>query len=137
MTTMSTTTKIIPTTTTTIRTKRTITTQWTTRTGKRRRRRRNNQIENRNLIRGFNDPGFDLFPDSVRHFGAPFWPFWIQQALGCSGRCSIAGPERVPPAPLGWYCLQPNDWLIAGVQFFWRSTYNFSISVPVKHQTSF
>ena len=28
---------------------------------------------------------------------------WIEWAGRCCGRCGVAGGERVPPAPLGWY----------------------------------
>ena len=41
--------------------------------------------------------GVETFPDPVGHYGAPQRPFWF------CGRCGIAGGERVPPAPLGWY----------------------------------
>ena len=37
--------------------------------------------------------GVDTFPDPVGHFG-------LSGLLGVAG---IAGGERVPPAPLGWY----------------------------------
>ena len=33
----------------------------------------------------------------------PRRPFWIKQAVRCCRRCGVAGGERVPPAPLGWY----------------------------------
>ena len=42
------------------------------------------------LIGAPNNLGFNPFPDPVGHFGTP-----------C--RCGVAGGERVPPAPLGWY----------------------------------
>ena len=35
--------------------------------------------------------------DPVGHFGAPWRPF------GFCRRCGVAGGERVPPSPLGWY----------------------------------
>ena len=41
--------------------------------------------------------GVDTFPDPVGHFGA----HW--QAVRRCRRCGVAGGERVPPAPLGWY----------------------------------
>ena len=41
--------------------------------------------------------GVDTFPDSVGHFGAPCGHF------GFCRRCGVAGGERVPPSPLGWY----------------------------------
>ena len=44
--------------------------------------------------------GVDTFPDPVRHFWAPWRPFWILQAVR---RCGVAGSEQVPPSPLGWY----------------------------------
>ena len=43
--------------------------------------------------------GVDTFPDPLSHFGA----HW-HAVLRC-GRCGVAGDERVPPAPLGWYCM--------------------------------
>ena len=33
----------------------------------------------------------------------PCRPFWIKRAVRCCRRCGVAGGERVPPAPLGWY----------------------------------
>ena len=32
---------------------------------------------------GSNNLGLDIFPDTVGNFGAPWWPFWILQAVGC------------------------------------------------------
>ena len=45
----------------------------------------------------------DTFPDPVGHFGAPWRPYWILQAVWRCRRCGVAGGERVPPLPLGWY----------------------------------
>ena len=42
------------------------------------------------MLGGSNNLGFDLFPDPVGHFGF-------------SRHFGIAGGERVPPLPLGWY----------------------------------
>ena len=33
------------------------------------------------LLRTLKNLGVDTFPDPVRHFGAPWRPFWILQAL--------------------------------------------------------
>ena len=44
-----------------------------------------------------NNLGLDPFADPVGHFGA----HW--QAVRHCRRCGVAGGERVPPAPLGWY----------------------------------
>ena len=61
-----------------------------------------------------------LFSDPVSHFGAPWQPFWILQAVRRCRRCGVAGGaglqavwrcrhwgvagcERVSLAPLGWY----------------------------------
>ena len=41
--------------------------------------------------------GVDTFLDPVGHFGA----HW--HAVRRCRRCGVAGSERVPPAPLGWY----------------------------------
>ena len=43
------------------------------------------------------------FPDPVSHFGAPWQLFWILQAVRFCRQCGVAGGERVPPSPLGWY----------------------------------
>ena len=45
------------------------------------------------MIRGSNNLRFNLFPDPIGHFGL-------------SGRLGVAGGEREPQAPLGWYCHQ-------------------------------
>ena len=45
------------------------------------------------MIEGSNNLRFSLFPDPVGHFG-------LYGQLGIEG---VAGGERVPPAPLGWY----------------------------------
>ena len=42
------------------------------------------------LLRTSKNLGVDTFPDPVGHFGFGRW-------------CSVAGSERVPPSPLGWY----------------------------------
>ena len=44
--------------------------------------------------------GVHTFPDPVGHFGAPWRPFWILQAVWRCRRCGVAGGERVPPSPL-------------------------------------
>merc|ERR1719206_469724 len=44
-----------------------------------------------------NNLGLDPFPDPVGHFGA----HW--QAVRRCRRRGVAGGERGPPAPLGWY----------------------------------
>ena len=46
--------------------------------------------------------GVNTFQDPVGHFWPPrgHFGFWR--------RCSIAGGESVPPAPLGWYCSCKN-----------------------------
>ena len=41
-------------------------------------------------------------PDPVGHSEAPWWQFWILQAV------------RVPPLPLGWYYMNILGW--AGVE---------------------
>ena len=46
-----------------------------------------------------NNLGLDPFPDYVCHFWPPGGHF------GFCRRCGVAGGERVPPAPLGWYFL--------------------------------
>ena len=50
-----------------------------------------------------NNLGLDPFPDPVGHFGA----HW--QAVRRCRRCGVAGGERVPPAPLGWYSIQDSN----------------------------
>ena len=52
----------------------------------------------RKLLRMPKNLGVDTFPDPVRHFGAPWRPFWILQAVRRCRRCGVAGSERVPPA---------------------------------------
>ena len=52
---------------------------------------------------GSNNLGLNLCQDPVRHFWAPWWPFWTLLVVGCSRWCCVAGSERVPPPPLGWY----------------------------------
>ena len=62
--------------------------------------------------------GLHPFPDPVGHFVTPLGHF------GFSRQCSIAGGERVPPAPLGWYSpifsLFPFFPLFSGVYFSHR-----------------
>ena len=41
--------------------------------------------------------GEDTFPDPVDHLGVPSGHF------GFCRRCCVAGGERKPPVPLGWY----------------------------------
>ena len=48
-------------------------------------------------------PFFFTFPDPVHHFGAPWRPFSILQAVRRCRRCCVAGGQRAPPSPLGWY----------------------------------
>ena len=43
--------------------------------------------------------GVDTFPDPVGHLGPPGGHF------GYCRRCGVAGDERAPPSPLGWYSL--------------------------------
>ena len=43
--------------------------------------------------------GVDTFPDPVGHFRSPGGHF------GFCRQCGVAGGERVPPSPLGWYFL--------------------------------
>ena len=45
----------------------------------------------------------DTFPDPVGHFGAPWQPYWILHAVRRCRQGGVAGGERVPPSPLGWY----------------------------------
>ena len=40
--------------------------------------------------------GLDLFPDPVGHFE-------LSRRWWYCRRCSVAGGERLPPSPLGWY----------------------------------
>ena len=73
--------------------------------------------------------GVDTFPDPVGHFGAHWHAVW---------RCGVAGGERVPPAPLGWYSekfflcdvklniTKPN---FSGDTIFLSSIYNIYISI--------
>ena len=61
--------------------------------------------------------GVDTFPDPVSHFWAHWRPFWILQAVRRCRRCGVAGGERVPPAPLGWY--SDNYW--GNRTFLWKS----------------
>ena len=52
----------------------------------------------------------------------PSQPFWIKRAVRCCRRCSIAGGERVPPSPLGWYFFllqQPYNWTVGRWARFW------------------
>ena len=49
------------------------------------------------LLRMPKNLGEDTSPDPVGHFGAQW------QAVRRCRRCGVAGGERVPPAPLGWY----------------------------------
>ena len=57
----------------------------------------------RKLLRTPKNLGVDTFPDPVGHFGAPWRPFWILQAVRRCRRCGVAGGQRAPPSPLGWY----------------------------------
>ena len=50
-----------------------------------------------------NNLGLDPFSAPFGHFGAPWWPF------GFCRRCGVAGGERVPPSPLGWYFLYLSE----------------------------
>ena len=43
---------------------------------------------------------FNLLPDPVSHFRVGGE---VLQAVRCCRWCGVAGGERVPPAPLGWY----------------------------------
>ena len=61
--------------------------------------RRNGRIKKliqQKLIGGSNNLRFNLFPNPVGHFG-------LSRRLGHPLTTGVAGGERVPPAPLGWY----------------------------------
>ena len=72
--------------------------------------------------------GVGPFPDPIGNFGAPWWPFWILQAVSGSNWYSVAGGDWVPLSPLGWYFLyilrmqlqfDLFQQLLKGFCFFW------------------
>ena len=58
------------------------------------------------MIGGSNKLRFNLFPDPVGNFG-------LSGRLGVAG---VAGDERVPPAPLGWYLVSLRTIMRPGLE---------------------
>ena len=85
-----------------------------------------------------NDLGVHPFPDPVGHLGSPggyfgllrfSWKEWSNQAVRCCRRCGVAGGERVPPSPLGWYFVPVLSNTILSLVFFMFSSFSsFSFS---------
>ena len=67
--------------------------------------------------------GVDTIPDPVSYFEAH------SGHLGLCRRCSIAGSERVPLAPLGWYYL--NVYLHIYINFFLHINVHFHNHINV------
>ena len=75
-----------------------------------RRSARIKKLIQRKLFKMANNLGIDPFQDPVGHFGGPWRPFWILQAVWRCRRCGVAGGERVPPGRRQvWYFIGSNS----------------------------
>ena len=71
----------------------------------------------RKLLRIPKNLGVDTFPDPVRHFGAPWRPFWILQAMRCCRRWASA-PFAARLVFLFWsYIITISTWIL----MLWRA----------------
>ena len=60
-------------------------------------------------------------------------PFWIKLAVRYCRRCGVAGCERVPPAPLGWYLI--HEYVSMGIKRSVRTTLRHAPYISKTSQT--